>query len=343
MNVSAIASAATTSVATTAATTSERSVSLAFHGHPSVLLVVGLLAVFFWWSSSRLGPREVAPGEATFTNRQRHWIVAGLVWTLAFSYWPLHDIAEKYLFLAHMTQHTVFTFVAPACFLLGTPDWMWRWALRNKALHKTLRFTAKPIVALATFNTLIVVTHYPPVVERGLHNELFHFCIHLALFTSATLMWIPVINRNPLLPTLRTPVKMMYLFAQSIVPTVPASFLTFSPTPMYRTYLLAPRMIHGLDAVADQQIAAAIMKLGAGSLLWGVVAVLFTRWWQDSRDGLADDHVGSRRSGVGPSVKGLIVKPQIAGMTITGGRVVPEVLTWEAVKAEFDELDARLP
>jgi putative membrane protein len=313
--------------------TSSSTVSLAFHSHPSVLLVVGAIGVFFWWAVTRLGPKLVAPGEAVFTSRQQQWIAAGLVSTLVFSYWPIHDIAEKYLFLVHMTQHTVFTLVAPACFLLGSPDWLWRWVLDHKFISRFLRTAAKPVVALVTFNSIIAVTHYPFIVERSLHNEWFHFFIHALLFTSATIMWIPVINRNPALTSLRTPVKMMYLFAQSIVPTVPASFLTFSSTPMYKTYLNAPRMIHNLDAVGDQQIAAAIMKLGAGTLLWAIVGKLFVQWWRDSRDGLADDHIGSRSMVQVP-------KNQIAGMTVSGGRVVPEVLTWEAVQAEFDSLGA---
>ena len=312
-------------------------VSLRFHLHASVLLVMGAVAVFFWWAFTRLGPREVRSGEVVSTRRQRTWIVFGFVMSLVFSYWPLHDIAERYLFLAHMTQHTVFTLVSPACFLLGSPAWLWRWALQNRAVRSFTRFGSKPIVALAVFNSLIAITHYPAVVERSLHNELFHFSVHFVLFGAATLMWIPVINRNPDLPRLRTPVKMMYLFAQSIVPTVPASFLTFSETPLYKTYTAAPRMIHGLSAVGDQQIAAAIMKLGAGSLLWSVVAMLFVGWWRDSRDGLEDDRSVALDGG-GPRVPA--AKPQIAGMTITGQRVVPEVLTWDAVRAEFDVIEA---
>ena len=289
-----------------------------------------------WWAFTRLGPTQVAAGEVVSTRRQRSWIIFGLATTFVFSYWPLHDIAERYLFSVHMTQHTVFTLVSPACFLLGSPAWMWRWALRNKPLATFTRFAAKPLVALMFFNTLIAITHYPFIVERSLHNELFHFTVHFVLFAGATLMWIPVINRNPDLPRLRTPVKMMYLFAQSIVPTVPASFLTFSATPLYETYLLAPRMIDGLTAIGDQQIAAAIMKLGAGFLLWSVVAMLFVEWWRDSRNGLEDD-----RSFVAEGTPRIPApRPQIAGMTITGKRVEPEILTWEAVKAEFDVIEA---
>jgi putative membrane protein len=217
----------------------EKSVSLKFHAHPSVLLVIGGVAVFFWWALTRLGPRELAAGRIQSgqiaSRRNKNWLIAGVLVTLVFSYWPLHDIAEKYLFLAHMTQHTVFTLVSPVCFLLGAPDWLWAWVLRNNGLRKVMHFASKPIVALMVFNALIAITHWPSLVVYSLNNELFHFCVHAVLFLSATMMWIPVVNRRPELPQLNIPVKMMYLFAQSIVPTVPASFLTFSKKAMYST------------------------------------------------------------------------------------------------------------
>lgn len=331
-----------------AATTSS-TVAVPFHLHGSVLLVMGAVATFFWWAFTRLGPRVVGPGEEVVSRRQKHWIIAGLLWTFVWSYWPLHDISEKYLFLVHMTQHTIFTFVAPACFLLGAPPWLWRWFMGHRRIAPVVRFLAKPLVALLVFNALIVVTHYPPVVETSLHNELFHFLVHLVLFAAATCMWIPVLNRVEGLPRLKAPTKMVYLFAQSIVPTVPASFLTFSVSPMYKTYGLAPRMIEGLDAVGDQQIAAAIMKIGAGGFLWGIVAYMFGVWHRDTEAGLADDNVRDTGESV-PAFSGSRVRrgPQIAGMTIGGGRVVDreaaaDVLTWETVKAELDRLDSPGP
>lgn len=294
---------------------------LPWHAHVSVWIIMGGVLTFFWWAISRLGPTLVAPGETVITGRQKAWIVAGVAWTWVFAEYPIHDMAEKYLFFVHMIQHTVFTLVAPACFLLGSPDWLWRWALRNLKFRAVVRFMSKPFVALMTFNSLIVVTHMPAVVETSGRNEWFHFSVHLVLFASATLMWIPVINRTELLTKLKTPTKMIYLFAQSIVPTVPASFLTFADKPMYHHYAVAPRLISGMDARIDQQWAAVGMKLGAGSLIWAVVGYLFYRWWQDSQAGLADDNM--RRPEAVPQP----------------GPLGDGVLTWDRVQAEFDRLD----
>jgi putative membrane protein len=298
-----------------------------------VVLVLGAIAVFYWWAFTRLGPRYVGPGVATSTPRQRHWIAAGLAWTFVWSAWPLHDIAERYLLLVHMTQHTVFTLVAPACFLLGTPQWLWEIALSTRATP-VLRFLSRPIVALAVFNLLVAGTHWKGIVERSLHNELFHFVVHVVLFSSATLMWVPVIHRSDKLWRLGAPAKMAYLFAQSVVPTVPAAFLVFTRRATYPTYRNAPRLIKSLDAVGDQQLAAAIMKLGAGSLLWSIVGYLFYKWWQDSNANRVSDN---RRATDGET--------RIAGLTLDGKRTgsaspADDVLTWEAVQAEFARIDS---
>src|SRR3546814_19701838 len=70
---------------------------------------------------------------------------------------------------------------------------------------------------------------------------------------------------------------MGYLFLSSIIPTVPASFLTWAEQPLYDLYTEAPRL-WGLTAIQDVQAAGAIMKLGGGVILWSVITVIFFRW-----------------------------------------------------------------
>ncbi len=319
--------------------------TVGFHGHPDVIVVTLAIATFLWWAFTRLGPRVVEPGETVVTYRNVRWAALGVGLVFVFSYWPIHDIAEDYLFLAHMIQHTVFTMLAPACLLMSAPPWLWRWALADRAWTPVLRRLSRPLFALLIFNTVIAVTHFPQIVNLSLRNELFHFSVHALLFTTATLMWIPVINKSPYLPSFRMPTRMVYLFAQSIVPTVPASFLTFSETPLYDRYQTAERLIPGLDAIEDQQIAAAIMKLGAGSYLWMIIGVLFIMWWRDSEAGRADDNVrvvgsSSRASIAGMSVDGRVVG--LASRSDVGGHddpPDPSVLTWGQVEEEFARLD----
>jgi putative membrane protein len=79
---------------------------------------------------------------------------------------------------------------------------------------------------------------------------------------------------------------MFYLFLMSLVPTVPASFLTFGHTVLYRFYETAPR-IWPIDALTDQRIAGLIMKLVGGFLLWVVIAWYFFKWFSvEEREGV---------------------------------------------------------
>jgi len=78
---------------------------------------------------------------------------------------------------------------------------------------------------------------------------------------------------------------MMYLFAQSLAPTIPASFLTFGHTLLHPVYGTFPR-IWGISALNDQLIAGLEMKLIGGFILWGFVATIFFRWHaREERDG----------------------------------------------------------
>jgi putative membrane protein len=61
---------------------------------------------------------------------------------------------------------------------------------------------------------------------------------------------------------------------------VPASFLTFGSAPLYKYYVGLPHL-WGLSTLEDQQVAGLIMKIGAGVLLWALIAVFFFRWAAD--------------------------------------------------------------
>ena len=103
-----------------------------------------------------------------------------------------------------------------------------------------------------------------------------HYSMHLLLFFSALLMWMPVCG--PIEERrLYAPTKMLYLFLQSVVPTVPAGFLVFAESPVYKVYDHGPRL-WGIGVLSDQQAAGAIMKLVGGFFLWVVITVVFFRW-----------------------------------------------------------------
>jgi putative membrane protein len=243
----------------------------AFQPHPDVWLVVGALGLGYWWALRR-GPAEGASG------RQKVLFGLGLLALWVHSDWPVHDVAEERLLWVHMMQHTGFQLIAAPLLLVGTPAWLLRRLVAP--VRGVLQVLARPLVAAVLFNGLVVVTHWPLVVNASLESEPLHFFVHVLLFGSALLMWFPVLNlgRVPDLPQLGEAGRMLYLFLQSVLPTVPASFFTFAEKPVYLFYAEAQRT-WGMSAVEDQQLAGGLMKVYAGSILWGVILVIFFRWY----------------------------------------------------------------
>ncbi len=263
----------------------------AWHPHPSVWLVLGGIWVAYLVAVRR--HRTVA-GEPSDRRRRATLFSLGMACLWLGADWPVHDLAEGYLYSVHMTQHLLFTLVAPPLLIAGMPAWMWRDILRPRWLFLAFRFLTRPIVALILFNGLLLFTHWPEVVEASVRSELTHFTLHVLLFGSAIVMWWPVMSPLVELPALTPPAQMMYLFAQSLAPTIPASFLTFGRTLLYPVYGTFPR-IWGISALNDQLIAGLLMKLVGGFILWGFVATIFFRWHareeRDGWDALALRHV----------------------------------------------------
>jgi putative membrane protein len=248
-----------------------------WHPHFDAWLVVGLLAVGYLAAVRRIGPHYVEPGEAPATKGQQRLFFCGLAAMLVAADWPVHDLAERHLYSVHMAQHMLLTLVVPPLLLAGTPHWLARTLLKPKWLMSLTRKLTRPLVALLLFNGLLVFSHWPVVVDATLRSELLHFTSHTILFLSGIVMWWPVLSPLPELPRASYPAQMLYLFLQTIVPTVPASFLTFAESPIYRFYASVPRWF-SISVLEDQRLAGLTMKIVGGLLLWSVIAVLFFRW-----------------------------------------------------------------
>ena len=252
-----------------------------WHAHPDVWVLFGSI-IAAYLVACRRHLRDT--GESTPLRRRRLFVLGVAILWLGAD-WPIHDLAERYLYSVHMTQHLLFTLVAAPILIAGTPPWMLRRMLRPKAVKTVFRFLTRPLVALILFNSVLLFTHWPAVVTASVHSEWLHFGLHTALTLSALVVWWPIMSPLPELPALPAPGQMIYLFLQSLAPTIPASFLTFGTHPLYPVYATFPR-IWGIGVLTDQLIAGLIMKLVGGAILWGFIAVVFFRWHaEENRDG----------------------------------------------------------
>lgn len=252
------------------------------HLHLDVLATVVALGVAYAYGELRIR-RLIAPAATPATSRQWALWYTGLGLMFAVSSWPLHDIGETSLFSVHMVEHMVIVYLSAPLLLLGMPRWMADATIGRPSIARVLRPLVHPVPAFVILNAAMIAIHWPDAVTAMLTSDMAHFAIHVGLFSAALIAWMPVRSPTPALPRLGPPMQMLYLFLHSLLPTVPASFLTFSSVPIYPIYGNAA-MAWGLAPVDDQTIAGIIMKIGGGLLLWTAIAVIWFRWVSRERE-----------------------------------------------------------
>ena len=243
-----------------------------FQPHPEVWLLVVAVLFSYIYAVRVLGPAVVKNGPA-ITTKQRNAFIAGVLLLWLASDWPVHDIAEEYLYSIHMFQHMVLSYFMPPLILLAIPKWMFDAVLGAGLVRKTFNWLAKPVIAGVLFNAIVMITHIPQIVNRSVSNAPLHYSMHVLLIVMALLVWVPICGPDRKLH-LQSGGKMIYLFLMSVVPTVPAAWLTFAEGAVYKHYDTAVR-VWGLSVTTDQQIAGAIMKTGGAIFLWSIIVFLF--------------------------------------------------------------------
>ncbi len=245
--------------------------------HPEVwMLLVGALSIG-WFASRVLEPKAVAAGYDPISRKQRRWFAVGFVGLWLASDWPVHDVAENYLYSVHMLQHLLLSMLIPGAFVLATPRWLLELVISpDSRVWRLFRTASKPLVAGLVFNALTMWLHWSRVVQISADSGPVHFGFHLMIFTSGLLMWMPVVG--PITEWRLQPLgQCIYLFSMSLVPTIPGGWLVFATGVVYRHYDV-PERLWGIDVLADQQAAGAIMKLLGGFALWVIILIVFTRW-----------------------------------------------------------------
>ena len=258
--------------------------------HLEVWLLTAFLIGSYIYVVRVLGPRAVPAGEPIVTRRQLTCFIAGVLIMFLSTDWPMHDIAEEYLYSVHMSQHMALTYFMPPLVVLATPEWFVRTLVGNGRAYRALRFFTFPVRAGLLFNLGVVISHIPGVVNASVSNGPLHYFVHVLLVLTSILMWMPVCG--PLKELQMAPMpKMIYLFLNSVVATIPAGWLTFAEGVVYKHYNI-PTRVWGVSVSNDQQIAGAIMKLGGSIFLWTIIVAMFVKHFVKTfRDENKDDYV----------------------------------------------------
>lgn len=255
---------------------------------PAVLLtVLGLETAYLLV----IGPlRRRIPGATAPSWRQILSFSLGMATLYVAVGSPLDYLADHVLFTAHMTEHVILAMFTAPLVLLGTPAWFWRGLLHRPSTRAVFRGLTHPVTALLLFNGVLTLLHFPIFVQAGLEHEYIHVLEHGVLLFVSLLMWWPIFSPLPESPRLSAPLQMLYFFVDSIAITLICAYLLFIGKPLYPYYLGRTEAL-GLTPYADQQMAAALMKLTT-EVIYGIgVLVNFYRWTRDyarrERPGLA--------------------------------------------------------
>lgn len=260
--------------------------ALRFEPFPDVICVMAALAIGYWYVVHRVGPAR----QGTTSRRQQVWWYSSVATLFVFAEWPIHSLAEHYSYAVHMLEHEVFVMVAAPMMLLGIPDWMMRWAVVERPWYGLVRQLTRPFSAGVAFTVVLLLTHWPAVVNETTHNELFHFSAHLLMYLSGLVFWMPLINKVPELPLVSRPGKILYLFVTSIPSTLPTIMLIFTTHVLYSAYAGWPAYL-GWSNKSDQEMAGAIMGGFVAVYVWALAAYQFFAWWGEEQraDHLPED------------------------------------------------------
>jgi putative membrane protein len=225
-----------------------------------------------------VGPlRSRFPGSAPVSRaRVQTFLLGSLVLFIALVS-PLDTLGDGYLLSAHMVQHMLITLVAPPLMLIGTPPWLFRPLLRLPLALPIGRLLTNPLVAFFAYNITFSLWHVPRYYEATLQSLPIHILEHALFFGTAALTWWPIFSPLNELPRLPDPLQCLYLFFQSLPPTILGALITFSSSILYPTYARAPRL-WGLSPEIDQQAAGLIMWIPGALVFLAVLTVVWFRW-----------------------------------------------------------------
>ena len=255
--------------------------------YPGVWLFVLVTAALYWkYSRAAETPRG---------TKLAGWCGVVLLW-LSLD-WPAGPLAAGYLASVHAAQFLIVALIAPPLILIGaryglaaglrTQDAGLRTQDAGLRTLDSGRWTqdaglwtqvTHPLVAGIAFNIVVIATHVPRVNDALMPLQFGAFLVDIAWFVSGLWFWWPLIVPVPARPRFVVPLRMLYLFLGTLVHTGIAMVMLVYDHPMYGVYELAPRAT-GMSALTDLKVAGGIMELGGVAVIFGVLTVMFFKWF----------------------------------------------------------------
>jgi cytochrome c oxidase assembly factor CtaG len=198
-------------------------------------------------------------------------VLALLLFVLALAS-PIGQLADGYLFSAHMLQHLLLVLIVPPLALLGIGP-----ALRARAPGKLGRLLLRPIVAWGLGVGAMWLWHEQTLCNAASQSAVVHRVQELSLLVMGTAFWWPILapREESRLPPLG---GVAYLFTACVACTLLGVLITFSPVEVCSVFahpvdrlgvMPLVRDGWGLTAEKDQQVGGLLMWVPA-CLVYGV-------------------------------------------------------------------------
>jgi len=185
---------------------------------------------------------------------------------------PIGQLADGYLFSAHMLQHLLLVLIVPPLALLGAGP-----LLRGRRAGRTGRLLARPFVAWSLGVGAMWLWHQRTLCDAASQSALMHRVQELSLLAMGTAFWWPILA--PREESRLEPLSgVLYLFTACVACTLLGILITFSPVEVCSVYahpvdrigvMALLRNGWGLTAAKDQQVGGLMMWVPA-CLVYGV-------------------------------------------------------------------------
>jgi cytochrome c oxidase assembly factor CtaG len=184
-------------------------------------------------------------------------------------------VLSQELLYAHMIEHLLLGDVAALLLVLGLTGPVLAPVLRIGAFDR-LRALAHPAVAFPLWALDLYAWHIPALYEAALRHEGVHALQHAMFLGFGVNMWMSLLGPLPMPSWFGNLGRLLYIVAVRLAGAILGNVLLWTGTVIYPFYGHTDAL-HGIGAVADQNIAGAIMMVEESLLTIGLFCWLFLR------------------------------------------------------------------
>jgi cytochrome c oxidase assembly factor CtaG len=247
---------------------------LQWNWDPMILINIFLLAIIYISGRGYLRHRYHTEEDQKIGQRVAFFVAMSILFFALVS--PLNAL-PRYLFVGHMLQHLLLSFVVAPLLVLSLPTEGIVLLVRNRPLPFAWKWLTMPLIASLLFNGNIWLWHAPPLLGAMMQDHLLHLLAQVLYILTGILFWWPLIGpvQTGVFP-LNIAGKLVYILLSDMPMVLLGAGLTLMP-PLYEVYRSAPRL-GSISPELDQQLGGLLMWVPVGIFMIVIASILFLRW-----------------------------------------------------------------